>query len=331
MTSDYYTSDDKKPTQEVAKASQAGAAINILTGYSNGLLSTIVPIVGICIAMLVSWYFAGLFGIAIAAVGMLSITGMIVAADSFGPIVDNAGGIAEQAGLDEKVRVVTDKLDAAGNTTKAICKGFAIGSAALTALALFSTFSQVAGLKVLDLLNTNVIVGMFIGAAVPALFCALTIKAVGKNAFRMVEEVRRQFREIPGIMKGKAKPDYAKCVDIATKGAIKELILPGILALIIPVAVGLLLGKAALGGLLAGSIVTGLIFALLMANAGGSWDNAKKYIESGNFGGKGSDTHKAAVTGDTVGDPFKDTAGPSMNILIKLMSIVAVIFAPLFI
>jgi K(+)-stimulated pyrophosphate-energized sodium pump len=331
LTSDYYTSDDKKPTQEVAKASQAGAAINILTGYSNGLLSTIVPIVGICIAMLVSWYFAGLFGIAIAAVGMLSITGMIVAADSFGPIVDNAGGIAEQAGLDEKVRVVTDKLDAAGNTTKAICKGFAIGSAALTALALFSTFSQVAGLKVLDLLNTNVIVGMFIGAAVPALFCALTIKAVGKNAFRMVEEVRRQFREIPGIMKGKAKPDYAKCVDIATKGAIKELILPGILALIIPVAVGLLLGKAALGGLLAGSIVTGLIFALLMANAGGSWDNAKKYIESGNFGGKGSDTHKAAVTGDTVGDPFKDTAGPSMNILIKLMSIVAVIFAPLFI
>jgi K(+)-stimulated pyrophosphate-energized sodium pump len=328
--SDYYTSRNRKPVKEIAEASQTGAAINILTGFSTGLISTFLPIIGICIAMLISWYFAGLFGIAIAAVGMLSITGMIVAADSYGPIADNAGGIAEQAGLDKKVRDITDSLDALGNTTKAICKGFAIGAAALTALALFSTFSQVAKIENADILNPYLIVGLFIGAAIPALFCALIIKSVGKNAFKMVEEVRRQFKEIPGLMKGKAKPDYAKCVDIATKGALKELILPGILALIIPIAVGFIIGKTALLGLLAGSIVTGLIFALLMANAGGAWDNAKKYVEAGNFGGKGSFTHQSTVIGDTVGDPMKDSAGPSINILIKLMSIVAVVFAPFF-
>jgi K(+)-stimulated pyrophosphate-energized sodium pump len=329
LTSDYFTSREKKPARKIAESAKTGAAITILSGFSTGLLSVVLPIVGIAIATIIAWYFAGIFGIAIAAIGMLSITGMVVAADSYGPIVDNAGGIVEQSKLGEKVRRVTDSLDAVGNTTKAICKGFAIGSAALTALALFFTYSQVAGIKTIDIMNPYVIAGIFIGAAIPALFSALTISAVSKNAFRMVEEVRRQFREIPGLIKGKARPEYAKCVDIATKGALKELILPGFLAIIVPLVVGFLLGKEALAGLLAGSITTGLIFALLMGNAGASWDNAKKYIEAGNFGGKGSEAHKAAVVGDTVGDPLKDCSGPSMNILIKVMSIVSLVFAPL--
>ncbi len=331
LTSDYYTSGSRNPTQSIAKAAGTGAATNVMTGFSYGMISTVVPVVGISLATLTAWYFAGIYGIAMSAVGMLSITGMVVAADSYGPIVDNAGGIVEQSGLGAEVRKITDALDSVGNTTKAICKGFAIGSAALTAIALFSAYSQVTGIKTLDVLNPYVTVGLLIGAAIPALFCGLAILAVGKNAFRMVEEVRRQFKEIPGLMEGKARPDYSRCVDISTKGALRELIAPGLSAVIAPLVIGFIFGRYALGGLLAGSIVTGLILALLMANAGGAWDNAKKYIEAGNLGGKGTATHAAAVVGDTVGDPFKDTAGPSLNILIKLMSIVALVFAPLFV
>ena len=331
VTSDYYTSGSRGPTQSIAKAARTGAATNVMTGFSYGMISTVVPVIGISLATLVAWYFAGIYGIAISAVGMLSITGMVVAADSYGPIVDNAGGIVEQSGLGAEVRKVTDTLDSVGNTTKAICKGFAIGSAALTAIALFSAYSQVTGIKTLDVLNPYVTVGLLIGAAIPALFCGLAILAVGKNAFRMVEEVRRQFKEIPGLMEGKARPDYSRCVDISTKGALRELIAPGLSAIAAPLLIGFIFGRYALGGLLAGSIVTGLILALFMANAGGAWDNAKKYIEAGNLGGKGTTTHASAVVGDTVGDPFKDTAGPSLNILIKLMSIVALVFAPLFV
>jgi len=331
VTSDYYTSGSRGPTQSIAKAARTGAATNVMTGFSYGMISAVVPVIGISLATLVAWYFAGIYGIAISAVGMLSITGMVVAADSYGPIVDNAGGIVEQSGLGAEVRKVTDALDSVGNTTKAICKGFAIGSAALTAIALFSAYSQVTGIKTLDVLNPYVTVGLLIGAAIPALFCGLAILAVGKNAFRMVEEVRRQFKEIPGLMEGKARPDYSRCVDISTKGALKELIAPGLSAIAAPLLIGFIFGRYALGGLLAGSIVTGLILALFMANAGGAWDNAKKYIEAGNLGGKGTTTHASAVVGDTVGDPFKDTAGPSLNILIKLMSIVALVFAPLFV
>jgi len=331
VTSDYYTSGSRGPTQSIAKAARTGAATNVMTGFSYGMISTVVPVIGISLATLVAWYFAGIYGIAISAVGMLSITGMVVAADSYGPIVDNAGGIVEQSGLGAEVRKVTDTLDSVGNTTKAICKGFAIGSAALTAIALFSAYSQVTGIKTLDVLNPYVTVGLLIGAAIPALFCGLVILAVGKNAFRMVEEVRRQFKEIPGLMEGKARPDYSRCVDISTKGALRELIAPGLSAIAAPLLIGFIFGRYALGGLLAGSIVTGLILALFMANAGGAWDNAKKYIEAGNLGGKGTTTHASAVVGDTVGDPFKDTAGPSLNILIKLMSIVALVFAPLFV
>ena len=338
LTSDYFTNNIHGPAKFIASSAQTGAGINILSGFSVGLLSVVIPIVSIAAAVVVAFASAGLYGICLAGVGMLSVTGIIVAADAYGPIVDNAGGIVEQAGMSGNIRKITDSLDSVGNTTKAICKGFAIGSAALTAIALFVTYTGVinAGLLaqgkpaiVLDLLNPNVVAGFFIGGATVALFCGMTILAVGRNAFRMVEEVRRQFRKIPGLMKGKAKPDYKSCVDIATRGAIKELALPGISALVIPLAVGVVLGKAALGGFLAGSIGVGLVFALLMANAGGAWDNAKKYVESGKFGGKGSPTHAAAVVGDTVGDPFKDTAGPSLNILIKLMSWVALISAPL--
>jgi K(+)-stimulated pyrophosphate-energized sodium pump len=325
-----YTSGDYKYVKKIAQQSSTGAATTIISGLGVGMLSTVAPIIFISMAVLVSYKAAGIYGIALAAVGMLSTTGMTVAVDAYGPIADNAGGIAEMAGLPKSVRAVTDKLDSVGNTTAAIGKGFAIGSAALTALALFVSYSQAVQLEVIDILDPKVMIGLFIGGMLPFLFAALTMEAVGKAANQMIEEVRRQFREIPGIMESKAKPDYARCVDISTTAALKEMVMPGLLAVAVPVIVGLILGKGALGGLIAGAVVTGVLMAIMMSNSGGAWDNAKKYIESGEFGGKGSDAHKAAVVGDTVGDPFKDTAGPSMNILIKLMTIVALVFAPLF-
>jgi len=343
ITTDFFTSIDRTPVLKTAEAAKTGAAISILSGFSYGLMSIVPPILGIVVAMLASWNIAAMFGvdpfygIAIAAVGMLATLGMIISADAYGPIVDNAKGIAEQSGLGEEVIETADRLDAAGNTAKAITKGFAIGAAALQVIALFHAYTLVVGIDVntleglaaLSLLDTKVVAGVFVGAMMPPLFSALLILAVGKNGYRMVEEIRRQFKEIPGIMEGKSKPDYARCVDIATKGALKELILPGVLAIIAPLAVGFVLGPVALAGFLTGSIITGIIFALLMANSGGMWDNAKKYIEAGKFGGKGSDAHKAAVIGDTVGDPFKDTAGPSLNTMITVMTLVATVFAPL--
>ncbi|HEY8542617.1 MAG TPA: sodium-translocating pyrophosphatase [Pseudothermotoga sp.] len=335
LTSDYFTSIEKKPTKQVAEASVTGTAINILTGFSYGLVSIVPPILCISIATIASWYLAKAFGIdpfygiANAALGMLSIVGMIISADAYGPISDNAKGVAEQSGLGEDVIAVTDMLDAAGNTSKAITKGFAIGSAALTVLALFAAYTHLVDIKSLELISPQVIAGIFIGAMMPPLLSALLILAVGRNSERMVEEIRRQFREIPGLIEGTSKPDYAKCVDIATAGALKELILPGVLSIIAPALTLIFLGKEALAGFLAGSIVTGIIFALFMANAGGAWDNAKKFIEEGHHGGKGSEAHKAAVVGDTVGDPFKDTAGPSLNTMITVMSLVAEVFAPL--
>lgn len=335
LTSDYFTSIEKKPTKQVAEASLTGTAINILTGFSYGLVSIVPPILCISIATIASWYLAKVFdmdpfyGIANAALGMLSIVGMIISADAYGPISDNAKGVAEQSGLGEEVIAVTDMLDAAGNTSKAITKGFAIGSAALTVLALFAAYTHLVDIQSLELISPQVIAGIFIGAMMPPLLSALLILAVGRNSERMVEEVRRQFREIPGLIEGTNKPDYAKCVDIATAGALKELILPGVLSIVAPALTLIFLGKEALAGFLAGSIVTGIIFALFMANAGGAWDNAKKFIEEGHHGGKGSDAHKAAVVGDTVGDPFKDTAGPSLNTMITVMSLVAEVFAPL--
>jgi len=335
VTTDYFTSIDRPPVLKTAEASKTGAAINILTGFSYGIMSIVPPVIGICAATLASWYLADaygvnpVYGVAVAAVGMLSIVGMIISADAYGPIADNSKGIAEQSGLGKEVIEVADRLDAAGNTSKAITKGFAIGAAALTVLALFATYAEIVDITIIDITQPKIISGVFLGAMMPPLLSALLILAVGKNGYRMIEEVRRQFKEIPGLMEGKAKPDYARCVDIATKGALKELLLPSILAIIVPLATGFILGKEALGGFLAGSIVTGIIFALLMANSGGTWDNAKKYIEAGSFGGEGSEAHKAAVVGDTVGDPFKDTAGPSLNTMITVMSLVASVFAPL--
>lgn len=338
ITTDYFTSIDRPPAIKTAEAAQTGAAINIITGFSYGLISMVPPLLGIAVAAALAHAFAGVYGVGIAAVGMLSIVGMIVASDAYGPIVDNAKGIAEQSGLEEEVIDIADRLDAAGNTAKAITKGFAIGAAGLTVLALLAAYQEIVqnltGRTIsFDLMNPLVLTGALIGIAMPPLFSALVMLGVGKNAFRMIEEIRRQFREIPGLKEGKegVKPDYTTCVDIATKGALKELMLPSILTIVATLAVGFVGGIEALGGYLGGSIFSGLIFALLMANAGGLWDNAKKYIEAGAFGGKGSNAHKAAVVGDTVGDPFKDTAGPSLNTMITVMSLVASVFAPLII
>ena len=325
-----YTSGDYKSVKYIAEQSETGAATTILSGFSVGLKSTAFPILLIVAAVVLSSILAGLYGVALAAIGMLATVGITISVDAYGPVADNAGGIAEMSGMPHSIREITDSLDAVGNTTAAIGKGFSIGSAALTALALFNSYAQAIKLGTINVLDAKVIAGIFIGAMLVFLFCALTTESVSRAAQKMIEEVRRQFREIPGIMEGKATPDYARCVDISTSAALHEMIMPGVIAIVAPIACGLLLGAEALAGLLVGCTVAGVPMAIMMSNSGGAWDNAKKYIESGTHGGKGSDAHKAAVTGDTVGDPFKDTSGPALNILIKLMSIVALVFVPLF-
>ncbi|MBT3293196.1 sodium-translocating pyrophosphatase [Candidatus Peregrinibacteria bacterium] len=327
---EYYTSDHFSPVKNLAASAQTGAATTIISGLALGYMSTLLPILLICAAIGIAYSQAGLYGIAISAVGMLSTLGISLAIDAYGPVADNAGGLAEMASLPKQVRTRTDALDSAGNTTAAIGKGFAIGSAALTALALFAAFSEAAALTSINLMNPMTLIGLLIGGTLPYVFSSMTMNAVGRAAFAMIEEVRRQFKEIEGLMEGKAEGDSARCVSIATDAAIKEMMLPGFLAVATPIAVGFVLGTEALGGLLAGALVSGILLAISMANSGGAWDNAKKYIEAGNLGGKGSDTHKAAVVGDTVGDPFKDTSGPSINILVKLMTIVSVLTVGLY-
>ena len=338
FATEFYTSYEYFPTRRIAEASQTGAGTTIITGFATGMMSTLIPVASVVAAILISYWAADLYGVAIAAVGMLSTLGITLATDAYGPVADNAGGIAEQSHLDPEVRERTDALDSLGNTTAATGKGFAIGSAALTSLALLAAYALTieelnpdGGQVVFNVLDPNVLVGLFIGALLPFVFSALTMQAVGTAAYAIVNEVRRQFREIPGIMEGTGRPDYARCVDISTKGSLRAMILPGTMAVVAPIAMGFILGPEPLGGMLIGAITAGFLLAVTMANAGGAWDNAKKYIEAGNFGGKGSETHKAAVVGDTVGDPFKDTSGPSLNILIKLMSVVALVFAPLFV
>ena len=332
VITEIYTSGDYRFVKKIAQQSETGPATTVISGIAVGMQSTAVPIILIAIGIIGAYSFSGLYGIALAAVGMLSTTGITVAVDAYGPIADNAGGIAEMSGLPSEVRNITDKLDAVGNTTAAMGKGFAIGSAALTALALFVSYAQAVGLfeEGINLLDYKVIVGMFVGGMLPFLFSAFTMDSVSKAAYKMIEEVRRQFKTIPGILEGKGKPDYKSCVAISTQAALKEMLLPGVIAVLAPVFIGVVLGPDALGGLLGGALVTGVMLAIFMSNSGGAWDNAKKYIEDGHHGGKGSEAHRAAVVGDTVGDPFKDTSGPSINILIKLMTIVSLVFAPLF-